>query len=338
VSDADQIVLLALVRQAQLQRVATWMTAQLLAQLEGLDAEIVGLLFRFDPTAPVRPSTRAARINDFSAALASLLRGVFRDMSGDLEGWLALLRSASGDMEKAAWLAVADRVIDLADVPAGVVGKPTVLGTRVRDALDKVYEDLVYRTTSTVSSGTRSGQTASEIGAILRGEEPGKVKRPGAVERSAGQLETVIRTSVDDAANSAVLLGSSDGFNYGWQHVSVLDNRTTEICRARAWKRWDAEYKPIGHKLKFEQPPLHYNCRSRVVMLDLDEPAPEQINLGQLLDRLAPAVRDELFGAERVRLWRAKKLGDTDLIRQAGRPLSLDDFAKLAKAPLPLPA
>lgn len=59
----------------------------------------------------------------------------------------------------------------------------------------------------------------------------------------------------------------------GYRHLSVLDGRTTSLCTHRHGLLWDKRHNPIGHKQPFKRPPLHINCRSKLVYVyDLQEP------------------------------------------------------------------
>ncbi len=45
-------------------------------------------------------------------------------------------------------------------------------------------------------------------------------------------------------------------------HNSVLDSRTTKICRALDGLQWDLDYNPIGHNKAWPGPIAHFQCRS----------------------------------------------------------------------------
>jgi hypothetical protein len=56
----------------------------------------------------------------------------------------------------------------------------------------------------------------------------------------------------------------------------------------------------------------------------LDDEQPEQIGFKGFVARLNPQQADKLFGASNVKLWRAGKLTDAQMVRQQGRSLSID--------------
>ncbi|HAI38149.1 MAG TPA: hypothetical protein DCM40_08510, partial [Maribacter sp.] len=51
----------------------------------------------------------------------------------------------------------------------------------------------------------------------------------------------------------------------GFQWLSTLDTRTSDICKSYSGLTWDSNKNPIGHKKNYRTPPAHYNCRSVIV-------------------------------------------------------------------------
>ena len=67
--------------------------------------------------------------------------------------------------------------------------------------------------------------------------------------------------------------GSINPLVKGWRHVAVLDGHTSGMCTARHGLVWDKKKQPVGHTYPFRRPPLHPNCRSRLVFVfDLAAP------------------------------------------------------------------
>lgn len=55
-------------------------------------------------------------------------------------------------------------------------------------------------------------------------------------------------------------------FKY-YTHISVMDDKTTEICWARNNLRWNLKKQPVGHNFYFASPPLHRRCRSVLAVI-----------------------------------------------------------------------
>lgn len=89
------------------------------------------------------------------------------------------------------------------------------------------------------------------------------------------RLETIVRTNTTEAYNEGRLteLHSEQlaPFVKGIQYSAILDERTTEICEFLHGKVF-AENDPAADRLS---PPNHFNCRSMLVPVLIDEPDPE---------------------------------------------------------------
>lgn len=76
--------------------------------------------------------------------------------------------------------------------------------------------------------------------------------------------DTLVITAVAKVADDAhkALRDENLDLIKGKMHLSTLDTRTSLVCQVRDGKMWDTEYKPIGHELPYQRPPLHPRCRS----------------------------------------------------------------------------
>jgi SPP1 gp7 family putative phage head morphogenesis protein len=85
------------------------------------------------------------------------------------------------------------------------------------------------------------------------------------------RLETLVRTNLNQVFNMGrrQFFESPEvsGYVLGYQYSAILDPRTTEICR---WL--DGKTYPItSEKLELLTPPVHWNCRSILVPITVDE-------------------------------------------------------------------
>lgn len=145
--------------------------------------------------------------------------------------------------------------------------------------------------------------------------------RDGLLHRQALQANGIIATALQHTAaqvNQAAL--SVFYGQYRW--VSVLDSRTSEVCRDRHNNIYDYDSGPL--------PPAHPNCRSTVVPVEPDdEEAPTSYHAWA--KEQPDEVQDDILGSERAVRLRGGELKASDLPRFDGvSSLTLDEFkAKL---------
>jgi SPP1 gp7 family putative phage head morphogenesis protein len=89
------------------------------------------------------------------------------------------------------------------------------------------------------------------------------------------RLETIVRTNVTDALNQGRLVAARDpdldGLVRAMQYSAIIDSRTTEICR-----HLDDRVFEIGSRdLSRFSPPNHFQCRSILVPILIDEEIPD---------------------------------------------------------------
>lgn len=130
------------------------------------------------------------------------------------------------------------------------------------------------------------------------------------LKRGNAQSEALVRTAAAVAANEAniAVIRKSKRVKY-LIHKSHLDSHTTGICRSRHNKRWNAQtLEPIAHDLPYQQPPLHWNCRSIIKPLLNDGLRPEDnYSFEEWLDKMPPNIQDKALGKGKAALWRKMK-------------------------------
>lgn len=326
---SDVIVTLALIRQIELQQVATWMLREIIQQLQVLEEQVVLEVTRIDPTQVIRQSARRARTAKLVAQIEDMVQEVMREISNRVESDFSEI---TGVMERDAsnkWLLIFGAAAGLNFVKDDSM--PEINGTRVRDYFDRMADDLAFRYGVAVRDAVEGEGTASEITERLKGLSDQGVQE---IATTATAVESTVRTGVSAIPSDIETRGEIEGpiGPSGYVHISVLDSRTTSICRSRAWKRWDSDRAPVGHDLPFAQPPLHTNCRSVLKLVFLDDPQPKQINFKEFINGLTQAQREKLFGAERIKLWQDGKITDAQLIRQSGKALTIEKLKERTDA------
>ena len=111
---------------------------------------------------------------------------------------------------------------------------------------------------------------------------------------------------------------------------SVLDSRTTPICRSR-----DGERYPLGQG---PRPPAHVSCRSIVVEILDGFPPPARETYSEWIKRQSAETQDEILGPARGKLLRSGKFNVDSFVDARGKPLTLAELnAKKAAAAKPKP-
>lgn len=138
-----------------------------------------------------------------------------------------------------------------------------------------IDEDLKRQSKSILFNAMKQGWGVKETSkALLEMYEPylgNEAKLKDNKLLTPFRLETIVRTNVNEAINqgrkdefqSAV----DDGFITAYQYSSILDDRTTEVCRFLDQKILN----PKDSRTDRLIPPNHFNCRSVIVPITKDE-------------------------------------------------------------------
>ena len=192
-------------------------------------------------------------------------------------------------------------------------------------------------------SGIVDGKPAAEIVRTIMGTRAERYA-DGVLQKSRRDVESVVRSAVSSAAAVAsdkVFEANSVLISHV-EWVSILDNRTTVMCRIRDRLPYTlGTYKPIGHKIPWLAGPgrLHFCCRSSKwpvlksakelgisdaeAMALMDGQAPQQATFGEWLERQPASRQDQILGPERGKLMRQGKLKLKDFYNDKGKLLSL---------------
>lgn len=121
--------------------------------------------------------------------------------------------------------------------------------------------------------------------------------------------------------------------------LSVLDNDNCVSCGVREGKEWDTlTLQPVGHSIPFTNPPLHRNCRCKLVgVTRLDKytqgqrasmfgPVDRKTTFEEFLKQRDTVFQDGVLGEDRAKIWRDAKLSLDQLVDESGRELTLDEL------------
>jgi SPP1 gp7 family putative phage head morphogenesis protein len=139
-------------------------------------------------------------------------------------------------------------------------------------------------------------------------------------KRSAQTLVRTANTHISNAVQQASAEANADIVKeVEWR--SVLDSRTTWICRSRDGERYPIDSGP--------RPPAHPGCRSIVTEVLKDYAPPQRETYADWLKRQPASVQDEIIGPARGKLLRAGKFDVQDFVDLRGKPLTLDELAAI---------
>lgn len=180
----------------------------------------------------------------------------------------------------------------------------------------------------------------------------GTATRRGAIDMSRRTAEAVTRTSMNHLSSVArhqTYHQNQDVIN-GYQWVSTLDRRTSDICQDRDGNVWyftDAEITTGAILLPGEvYPPAHVSCRSstcpivkswRALGIDRDKfpestrasmngQVPESTTYYQWLERQPAAVQREVLGATRYHMYSQQGVSFKSFHATDGRVMTLDQL------------
>lgn len=314
-------------RTIQAQAVATYTLREVLRRLDRLERELTAAIFSADLDGRKAPGKQRQALAEFKAEVDEKILTVYRELLSRTEEDFATLAEKEDEAQRLAFpLFGSVRQSAVFNVSAMMI-----LGASLRQWYSRQAGDLQFRTVQAMRQGLAASEAPAKLAERIKGgTDAAGIESAPLVTVSKRAAETVIRTAVTQI-QSEITLGLSEklpaSVDYGWQQISILDGRTTQICRAYAFKLWTKDYKPIGHKLPFNGGvPRHPNCRSRIVLYLFDDGPTKELTFREWMDTLNAKQRDQIFGRERIAAWQAGKITDADLIRQQTRAIDPDNL------------
>jgi hypothetical protein len=316
---------LALQLQLDLLRHSSRMELRVLALLEVMRSELLGKLAKARLTALGR-----VRITAMLAEATTAINARYAAIRAEI----------APSMQAAAELS-ARQTAYVTNIPS-----PNALATLARNVLiegapsaawwRRQSADTVFRFSNAIRQGIAQGETNEQI-----------FKRVNQTVDLAGRnSRALVHTSIMQAggdARKATILANRDIYT-GYRQLSTLDGNTTDVCIARSNLTWTLDEKPIGHKLPFRVPPLHWGCRSVLLGVlrpfadaGLTEPTDmtRASSEGQIardttfdafLKRRTIAQQNEQLGAGRAQMWRDGIITTRQLVDNNGNSMSLTEL------------
>lgn len=223
-----------------------------------------------------------------------------------------------------------------------------ILGGTIADWWGKLSYDANFKLRNAIQQGMAQGENNQQIIARVIG----KKGQPGIMEMSRRNAAAVVQTAVHTIASDARLktleMNADVAPKLVWR--STLDGLTCPVCIALNGLEWtnsqDGVHEPIGHKMPFENPPKHVNCRCGVFpMTTLLErlakagikvpaatrasdmgPVPTSTTFDDFLRMKTKAQQDEQLGKGRADLWRRGVITLQQLMNQDGNAMTLAEL------------
>jgi SPP1 gp7 family putative phage head morphogenesis protein len=219
---------------------------------------------------------------------------------------------------EAAWQA---RAFDLgvpsdADLWASVKSRP-FNGKLLRDWLSDLPAGTSKRVRGVIRQGYVEGLGSAEVARQIRGTR----SRQGIMDTSKRGAEAMVRTAIAHTAGRARAVTYEQNPTIRFeQWVSVLDHRTTPVCRGR-----DGTLYPKG---KGPRPPAHIGCRSTTIPVTSRSKVAAETRgtYSDWLKRQPKHVQDDILGEARAKLWRDGGLTLDRFIDKSGQEYTLAEL------------
>ena len=337
--------------------------------LKQLEQELVAVLENVDPTGPVRTIYQEMRLTALLEQVREIIntayRGVRTTLNNEMRELTALEIAWLNLNFDALFVTGAFSVTIAPETIRALVREQYIDGELMGGWLSKQRRSLVEAFTREIRNGMLLGEPNSTLIRRIRGEPTGKRtvyyapdggKRTfreytnSIVSAPLRQLKALVRTATLSVANDARRLFFEDNLEFykGWQALTTLDFRTSDICIARTGAVWHLDGRPWKntHERFPGYPPWHWNCRSLIMPVlktweEMGLPAgmineiPETTRASmngqvakdttydQWLSNQPLGMQKDKLGPTKFRLWKEGKLKFTDLIDQFGRPLTV---------------
>lgn len=321
---------------------------QVLELLRDVETEIIAKLDQHNPVGVSQTAAQQRRLRRLLRDTRAKMRELYRDIHLNTATSLDEFAAA-----EAAWAqsalhrAVSGVAVDLTVrvAPAAVlrtlIEDTLIVGRPLNEWWAKQEQVAFDRFAIQMRLGVAQNETVEQLIRRVRGTRAMRFQ-DGLMEVSRRSAEMAVRTSVNaigNAARQAVYEANGDLIT-AFVHSSVLDGKTSITCGARDGLAWDQERAPVGHKVAFQQPPLHPNCRSVILprigdvrtipgsRVSADGAVPASQTFETWIRGKSASEQNEILGPGRARMWRHNKLTLRQLLDFKGDPLSLSELER----------
>lgn len=162
-----------------------------------------------------------------------------------------------------------DAVKSVGVAPAAAIKWLKANAVAVSSALKNDINKKVKKALLTaIRTGDTAAEAAARVKSVLDRYVGDETALRGGEEITPSHAETIARTNIIQAYNHGrVIQGRSNPLVTAFQYSAILDQRTTEVCQFLHGKLFKASDSAIDEL----QPPNHFNCRSVMVPVLIDQ-------------------------------------------------------------------
>lgn len=186
-------------------------------------------------------------------------------------------------------------------------------------SFNKHLTDLKNATKSKVASQVRTGiadnENISTIARRVRGTKTRRFK-DGIFNATLGDMDAVIRTTIQSYVNKAKQFAWKKFSVNRYIWLSVLDGRTTAICRGRSNKIYVVGTGPL--------PPAHFRCRSTVAPYKKGMTIPQSYS--EWLKTQSRSKIEDILGKQKAKMFLSGKLPLDKFTVPSGRELTIKEL------------
>lgn len=310
--------------QIGLDRYSTATVRQILGVLSRTEADIVERIEKLSWEEVSRNSSKAERLKRMLEAIKT----------ASAEGASAIGRELRKELAELAKYEAQFQARAFSEVEIGFTLKPTAeqlraatfsrpfQGRLLREWVSDLDAASFRRLRDAIRIGFVEGESIASIVKRVRGTRA-LGYRDGLMEISRRGAEALVRTAISHTANAAKeeFFKANPETIRGVRWSSVLDTRTTPVCRAR-----DGKVYPVGEG---PRPPAHIRCRSTTVAVLFGEPDPPEGETYQGWLRRQPVdVQDDILGKAKGQLFRKGGLDLDRFVDRSGNQLTLEQLRR----------
>ena len=147
-------------------------------------------------------------------------------------------------------------------------------------------------------------------------------------KKSGNWIKATVPTATGAIRNQIIYaFGRINSKVKGWQHYSIIDERTSAICFSRNHLIWDKDKQPIGHDQIFQLPPLHCRCRSSVLPLTDLQAGFDGMTSEKWINSRSLAQLQEQFGKGIGKMLKSGEVTIADIVKNGGlQPMTLTEL------------
>ena len=283
------------------------------------------------------------RLKALLVELRSVNDAVYSKVANGLKADLAALAEYEAEWA-ATGLSYATGISDLnlptATYLRGLVERSPIDGHLLSSWTDAMSAARQARVEQAIRLGLVSGETIDQIVRRIRGSKAAQFTN-GILQKSRTSAQTMVLTASATVASNArgEVYRANSHVIKKVQWLSTLDSRTSPVCQSRDGQTWPVD---SDHP----KTPAHPRCRSVLIPVtksfkelgvDRDEvPAEKRASMdGQIaakstfedwIGRQGQARQEQVFGAERARMFREGRVSFRDLFRTNGEYKSLAEL------------